>query len=105
MGADRHNGILLSLLLLVAEIKIVVARFNKKIAACWKKSTDYPRGESITEDPEEVPITKEPKRTSLSRTLKRTLSRRNLERTLLMRTLRSIRTLNDFCTAKNFSTN
>ena len=32
--------------------KKAVARFDKKVAACRKKSTDDPREESITEDPE-----------------------------------------------------
>ena len=32
--------------------KKTVACFDKKLAACRKKSTDDPREESITEDPE-----------------------------------------------------
>ena len=55
-GADIHNGILTSLLVQVAETKLV-ARFDKKIVACRKKSTDNPREESITDDPEEEPTT------------------------------------------------
>ena len=50
-----------------------------KNMACWKKSTDEPREESITEHPEEEPITEDTKRT-----LKRTLLLRNLKRTLSM---------------------
>ena len=33
--------------------------FLQKIAACWKNSTDDPREESITENPEEQPITED----------------------------------------------
>ena len=35
--------------------KKVIARFDKKKAACRKKNIDDPREESIIEDPEEEP--------------------------------------------------
>ena len=43
--------------------KAVVARFDKKIVACAKKSTDDPKKESISEDPKEESIIEDSKRT------------------------------------------
>ena len=93
----------------------MVARFDKKIAAYWKKRTYDPGEESVAEYPEEEPITED-----LKRTLNRTLSQRNLKKTLSLtilkrnpslrilpktlslRTLRNFKTLDDFCVPKNF---
>ena len=51
-------------------IKKVVARFDKKIVAWRKKSTDYRREKSIAVHPEEEPITQDLKKTLSLRTLK-----------------------------------
>ena len=37
----------------------IVTRFNKNVATCHKKSTDDPREESITDNPEKDPITED----------------------------------------------
>ena len=91
----------------------MVARFDKKIAAYWKKRTYDPREESIAEYHEEEPITEDLKRT-LNRTLsqrnlkktlsilKRNPSLRTLQKTLSLRTLRNFKTLDYFCVPKNF---
>ena len=56
-------------------IKKVVAPFDKKLPAYWKKRTDNPREESISEEAFEEPITVDLKRTLSLRTIKSTLSR------------------------------
>ena len=69
----------------------MVASFDKKITAFWKKRTDEPR-----EDPEEEPITEDSKMAMSVRILKRTLSLRNLKKTISLRNLKrtlSMRTL------------
>ena len=68
--------------------------FWLKIATCRKKTPDDPKEKSITDDLEEEPITEDSKRT---------LSLGNLKRTISLRTLRSFRTLNNFCVAKKNS--
>ena len=58
-------------------MKKVVAQFDKNIAAWRKKSTDDPREECITPNPEEEPNTEDSMKNLLLRTLKRFLSMRN----------------------------
>ena len=63
------------------EYKKLVARFDKKIVACQKKSTEDPREESITEDPEEESFTENSKRTLSMKTL----SLRNLKDSIIVK--------------------
>ena len=77
-------------------IKKVVASFDKKLLAHWKKRTDNPREESISEEAFEEPITVDSKRTLSLRTIKRTLSMRNLKKIQSLKNLKrtlSLRTL------------
>ena len=68
----------------------VVAGFDKEIASCQKKTTDYPKEESITENPEQEPVTEDPKEDPITEKPK----------TVSMRTIRSFKTLKEFCAAK-----
>ena len=65
-------------------MKKVVAQFDKNIAAWRKKSTDDPREECITANPEEEPNTEDSMKNLLLRTLKRFLSMRNQMKILVL---------------------
>ena len=93
--------------------------FAEKVPAYWKKRTDDPREEYISEEHIDEAITDTSKRTLSLKTIKRILSLRNLKhtqslknvnrilslriskRTLSLRTLRCFRTLNEFCAVES----